>query len=1022
MADPNSTEYGQIKERLKLLYERSSQAASRQGRALAQNRAAEFTEQTPFQKFQQVSDQIAKSWENSHKRDAQNVRNLANDIVDAGQEIPGPQDADFDNFLRSEGITPTNDSVEDHLNAARKIVQDLADAHRVNLTDDQVNHAAQRLLAGGDKNDVYNRLLADIAGIEELQGQDFEDVVAIAEQMKDMPDSRERYQLETQMYSIMGRLLPARSWFERLNNIRYLAMLGNPRTHVRNITGNILMRGLTGMTESVSAVIQNALPQDQRTRAILTPGDRGLVQAARDYAYNQAYSRVFRNRDTIHNPDGTAQNVGDRFNVRFGIENARQTYGNSPVGRAIEAASKANSGFMTRVDDWFRGSEFSSSLAQQLKAQGLDASALTSTDAGTQRRVEQMVERAIADADTATFQADNWLSTAASRASNNLRNGNLSQKLAYMIIEGQLPFKRTTTNVLKTALEYNPLGATVEAIYRASRGRSAADVIDSASKGVTGTALIAIGYALASAGLLNGSGSDEEDENNFNTMQGQQAYSINIPGIGSYTIDWASPAAVPLLLGAELPSILGGDYDAGRVVDALRNMAQPVLEMTMLSGLNNTLDNLSYVDDNQSKLEAALSNSVANYFSQYVPTVLGQIARTIDDTRRDTYGGGDSRSERDLNYNIQSFENRIPGPSETNEPWIDAWGRTQENVGGNVLGRAAYNMLSPGYFAAENTTPVDSYLDELYDATGETGVLPTRASSYVNVDGSKIYLTPEQKTEYATTRGQTAYNIIDELMDNSTFQGLTDAEQVDAIKDVYTLANNIGAAAALPDYTTDNPMYGVYLEDGIDGVVNYSLANAATSGALAAKKGETGNENASLTNMEIWNSMQGLGLDDQSLVDTYLSKNGSDDVAARVNDAVGADGVIAYRNAYDGADTDGNGKVSDSELRMALINGGLDDDLMFNTYMAATTTDSGTDEKAASAYSQFGTSGGADWMRYYTAYSLAKEQEQARAKANGETASLKELATDLLNQMDISADERRAFFALTDSRWENNPF
>lgn len=1021
MADPNSTEYGQIKERLKLLYERSSQAASRQGRALAQNRAAEFTEQTPFQKFQQVSDQIAKSWENSHKRDAQNVRNLANDIVDAGQEIPSPQDAEFDSFLRSEGITPTTDSIEDHLNAARKIVQDLADAHRVNLTDDQVNDAAQRLLAGGDKNDVYNRLLADIAGIEELQGQDFEDVVAIAEQMKDMPDSRERYQLETQMYSIMGRLLPARSWFERLNNIRYLAMLGNPRTHVRNITGNILMRGLTGMTESVSAVIQNALPQDQRTRAILTPGDRDLVQAARDYAYNQAYSRVFRNRDTIHNPDGTAQNVGDRFNVRFGIENARQTYGNSPVGRAIEAASKANSGFMTRVDDWFRGSEFSSSLAQQLKAQGLDASALTSTDAGIQRRVDQMVERAIADADTATFQADNWISTALSRSSNTLRNGNLSQKLLYMVEEGLLPFKRTPTNIVKTALEYNPLGATVEAIYRATHGRSAADVIDSASKGVTGTALIAIGYALASAGLLNGSGSDEEDENNFNTMQGQQAYSINIPGVGSYTIDWASPAAVPLLLGAELPSILGGDYDAGRVVDALRNMAQPVLEMTMLSGLNDTLDNLRYLDDNQSPLEAVLSSAASGYFGQFYPTVLGQIARTVDDTRRDTYGGGDSRSERDLTYNIQSLENRTPGLSTTNEPWLDAWGRPQENVGGNVLGRAAYNMLSPGYFAAENTTPVDSYLDELYDATGDTGVLPTRASSYVTIDGTRTYLTPEQRTEYASARGQTAYNIIDELMGNDAFTAMSDSDQAEAIKDVYSLANKIGTAAAVPDYTSDDKLYGVYLEDGIDGVVNYALADAAVSSAKDAA-----GEDASFGNAETWNAMQDLGLDDVSLVDTYLAK-ASDSVSERIDELVGPEGVIAYRNAYDGADRDGNGSVSKTELAIALSNSGASDDVAFRTYMATqtTTSDDGeqsTDEKAASAYQQFGASGGMNWLRYYSAYSVAKEQAQAQAKAAGESADLKGLAEGLLNQIGLSEEQKRAFFSLTNSSWKGNPF
>ena len=293
---------------------------------------------------------------------------------------------------------------------------------------------------------------------------------------------------------------------------------------------------------------------------------------------------------------------------------------------------------------------------------------------------------------------------------------------------------------------------------------------------------------------------------------------------------------------------------------------------------------------------------------------------------------------------------------------------------------------------------------------------------YVNVDGSNIYLTPEQKTDYATARGQTAYNIIDQLMNNSTFNSLSDSQQTEAIKDVYSLANKVGSSAAIPDYESDDPLYNVYLNSGIDGVVDYSLATAATANALAQKKQSTGNENATLDNVETWNSMQSLGLDDEALVNTYLSKNTGDSVASRINDSVGAASVVAYRDAYENADSNGDGNVSDNELRLALINSGLDDDLMFQTYMAAQTTDSGTDDKAASAYSEFGTSGGADWMRYYSAYSLAKEQEQARAKANGETANLKGLAVDLLNQMDISDDERRAFFSMTNKGWKNNPF
>lgn len=208
--------------------------------------------------------------------------------------------------------------------------------------------------------------------------------------------------------------------------------------------------------------------------------------------------------------------------------------------------------------------------------------------------------------------------------------------------------------------------------------------------------------------------------------------------------------------------------------------------------------------------------------------------------------------------------------------------------------------------------------------------------------------------------------------------------------------------------------------------MNYALADASLTNARADKQSTTGNENAKLSSAETWDSMQSLGLDDEALVDTYLAKV-SDSTSERVNDLVGAQGVIAYRDAYANADTDGNGDVSENELRIALIQSGLDDDLLFNTYMATqtTTNDAGetsTDNKAYTAYQNFGVSGGADWLEYYSAYSILKQQEQERAKAAGEKAEYKNTAIRLLRQLDLTDDERRLFFTLTDGDWTGNPF
>ena len=57
-----------------------------------------------------------------------------------------------------------------------------------------------------------------------------------------------------------------------------------------------------------------------------------------------------------------------------------------------------------------------------------------------------------------------------------------------------------------------------------------------------------LGYALAKAGILNGSGNDDK-EGKYDSQLGENQYSLKI-GDKSYSISWLSPVAMPLLVGA----------------------------------------------------------------------------------------------------------------------------------------------------------------------------------------------------------------------------------------------------------------------------------------------------------------------------------------------------------------------------------------------------------------------------------------------------------------------------------------
>ena len=657
-----------------------------------------------------------------------------------------------------------------------------------------------------------------------------------------------------------------------------------------------------------------------------------------------------------------------KYSFSQGLENARKTYGNTLAGRALQKLSDLNSSALEKEDEIFLQSAFVRSLASNLSAKGFDTSIFSSTDDVSKAVLQNAVIQAVKDAKDATFRSENTVTRIFGKIGNlGDKKGDLGEKIGYIIGNGLLPFTKTPANILKTSLEYTPVGGVVEAAYRAKKGKGAASVMDALAKGTVGTGIIGLGWYLADAGLVQGS--VDEETGKYDEMLGKQNYSITIPGKGSYTIDWASPAAVPFLIGANLSQegmdlqdvLQNPEKYAAQFGDIMMQALDPVAEMSLLSGVEDTLNAVRYSD--YSALLGIGKDLATSYAQQFIPTVFGQISRAIDPVRRSTYGGGETRTERDNSYLLRSTLNKIPGLSENAEPYIDQWGRTEASLDGTgndavgIAARLLYNMVSPGYIAAENVTPVDSYIQSLYDATGDAGVIPELAPNYID-KGGKQYFTPEQKTTYATTSGQLSYSMLDELQSNPAFTSLSETDQAEIVKDVYNLAKEVGASAAIPslDYS-DSKEFKVYQSSGETGAVNYFIAKSATDNARAEKQASSGNESAGLTQSEQWEAISGSGFDEDTAVNTYLSMVGDD-------------------------------------------------------------------EKANDVYSQYGSEAAADWLDYMYNYKYAYNQAKAAAEKSGDKVSQQGIAESVLDQMGFDNETKRLFWQMTGSNWseKNNPY
>lgn len=572
------------------------------------------------------------------------------------------------------------------------------------------------------------------------------------------------------------------TWYEKLNNFRYLAMLGNPRTHVRNILGNALFTPVREVKNIIAYGIENMVDAKidggiERSKAILNSSnatDKALIDYGKmDYAAMQ---------DVILS--------GGKYNDNFsGVDNNRTIYDKV---KPLETLRKANSKALDKEDAFFCKNAYAYALARWYKSNGISAEQLLSGQVADET-VAKAQAIAVKEAQKATYRDINVFSQWVSNL------GKTRYKAVNVLVEGILPFKKTPANILARGMEYSPVGL-IKSLWDIRRvkayvngdvenGMSPAEFIDEVSAGLTGTALVGLGVLLAWQGMLLGGSGDDDKQSKFDELSGNQKYALDC-GSFNITLDWLAPESMPLFVGVELYNSWSGKNDSANWFDgllkALASVTTPVLEMSMLQSVSDLINNIGYVDD-ASGMYKILSKSVTSYLTQYFPTILGQAERTFEETQREmTYVDRNSAASTELQYMWGKIANKIPFYDFSQIPYIDAWGRTEET--GNFFVRALNNFINPAYVKKESPTEIDGELERLYDL-GETGVYPTRPKTNVQIKGE--YLTADEYVAYSTRKGQLSLDLASQFINSAEYGRASDAEKAYLIKKAYEYANDI---------------------------------------------------------------------------------------------------------------------------------------------------------------------------------------------------------------------------------------
>lgn len=600
---------------------------------------------------------------------------------------------------------------------------------------------------------------------------------------------RERDLAMQELYRDIGRQMPSR-FVDKWNAWRYLAMLGNPRTHVRNIVGNAFYTPVVAAKDLTATAIEAAVSRVSggklaRTKALVGPRDRALLSAAWG-DYGNAEERIM-----------GGGKYSETASANRHIQEGRVIFKN-PL---LERARRENSRLLDLEDAWFSKPHYAYALSQYAKANGITAEQIRSG-----KGLDEARAYAVREAQKATYRDTNAFSEMISDLGR-YRGKNPAKRAASVALEGILPFRKTPANILVRGVEYSPLGLLKSLGYdlvQVGRGKlDAATAIDNISAGLTGTGLMALGIFLAAEGLVRGAGEGDDKEREFDELRGHQAYSLEVGG-QSYTLDWLAPEALPFFVGVNLweqTQAESEDVTLSAMLQAAGNVTEPLLEMSCLQSLNAAFDAVGYASEAElGPLATTLASAATSYLTQAIPSLLGQFERTGQDIRMTTYTERDAFLTPDMQYTLGRASSRIPGWDYQQIPYIDAWGRTEAT--GPAWARAADNFLNPAYRSAIETSPMEDELERLYAQTGEAGVLPKRAERSFKVDGEQKYLTAEEYVKFAREQGQTSYHILTELTAGASYQAASDAGKAEMVEMAYEYARAT-AKAAVSGYQLD---------------------------------------------------------------------------------------------------------------------------------------------------------------------------------------------------------------------------
>lgn len=626
---------------------------------------------------------------------------------------------------------------------------------------------------------------------------------------------------------------------EKVDFLRINAMLLNPKTHIRNIVGNALfvpmreMKNITGTGLEYIAQKAGVLDKAARTKAVIP--DKAAMKIAKD---------VRKNNPAIRGASRLLENLANGRPLESGMtfmagrQNANAVI--NGVRKFLDKTGNANAWLLEHEDFVFFNGAFDRQFGRITKARGLTANDLLNNP----KLLDDVTEAATEEALRATYRDESAAARMISKWKNPPKNASATRKAAGLALDAILPFTKTPINILRRAVDYSPAGAG-KGIYHLARGihdgnqKMIVRGLDQLASAIPGTGLAMLGWFMSeNDGVTAKLGSDKDDQ--FMKDLGKQNFSI-VFNAGtdkewSYTLDWAAPGCIPFFTGVAFKEMSDEGVDFWEAADAFEQMLEPMTEMSVMQGIKNTLETFQRESGGgvMQGLTSVGINTGLSYVGQFKPTLVSQVARTIDPVRRDTTSTAESASKRQIERWRNKQKAGIPGLSKTLNPYQNVWGETENNTYNDDLPmRIVENFFSPGYAKKYKADDVDKEIIKLYQQDPSAdGVIPTKFSKYeIGFDGGTVRFSTDDRSNFIKVQGKVSKQDLHKLFDSQEYKNASLTDKQKMIANVYSDAKGQAKRDTLLKMGKDE--WKVYTDDFDTGSRKKDYSDAKAAGLKA---------------------------------------------------------------------------------------------------------------------------------------------------------------------------------------------